>query len=54
MFIMPRIIKRKRASGKSFFDYSAKEKKGIIVRAARNAGKSQLALVKEYAEKYGD
>lgn len=33
---------------KNFFDYSAKEKKKLIVKAAKEANKMQLDLVKKY------
>lgn len=37
---------------KSFFDYSASEKKEIIKKAAKESNRLQLELVKEYESQY--
>lgn len=47
---IPFFKSKKRHTGKSFYEYSAKEKKGIIKRATIKANEMQLALVKKYEE----
>mgnify|MGYP001580527372 CR=1 FL=1 len=48
MKILHKIFGNKTAKGKSFFDYSSKEKTKIIKEAARESNRLQLELVKKY------
>ena len=46
--------KKKKLSNKSFFDYSSKEQKKIIIKAAKEANEMQRELVRKYAKIYAD
>ncbi|MBI2327883.1 hypothetical protein HYU92_06210 [Candidatus Curtissbacteria bacterium] len=46
--------KRKKIPNKSFFDYSSKEQKKIIVKAAKEANEMQRELVRKYAKIYAE
>ena len=52
MKILHKIFSNKAAKGKSFFDYSSKEKKKIVRKAARESNRLQLELVKKYDKNY--
>lgn len=47
---IPFLKSQKRHTGKSFYEYSAKEKKEIIKRATIKANEMQADLVKKYEE----
>ncbi len=53
--IISKIAKRlgisKKSSGKTFFDYSSREKKQILKRAVEEGSKMQMDLIKKYEEK---
>ncbi len=42
----------KKASGKTFFDYSSREKKKILKHAVAKGSKMQMDLIKKYENKY--
>lgn len=44
--------RKKKVLNKNFFDYSSKEQKEIIVRAARESNEMQRDLVRKYAKVY--
>lgn len=44
--------KEKKISAPSFFDYSAAEKKKIMKKAAQEANRMQLDLMRKYAKVY--
>lgn len=46
------IFKKKKVEAPSFFDYSSKEKKEIVRKAAKEANKMQLDLVRKYNKLY--
>jgi len=48
MKILNKIFGTKPAKGKSFFDYSSKEKKRIVKEATKESNRLQLELVKKY------
>jgi TRAP-type C4-dicarboxylate transport system substrate-binding protein len=52
MKILNKIFNNGGAKGKSFFDYSSKEKKKIVKEAARESNREQLELVKRYCKNY--
>lgn len=52
MKILDKIIGKKSVKRKSFFDYSATEKKKIVKKAAIESNKEQLELVRLYSKKY--
>lgn len=52
MKILHKIFGNKATKGKSFFDYSSKEKKKIIKEAAKESNRIQLELVKKYNKNY--
>ena len=52
MKIIKKIFGNKATEGKSFFDFSAGEKKKIVKAAAKESNKLQLELVKKYSKNY--
>ena len=51
---MLKLIRRnKKQNFTNFFDYPAKKRKQIIIKSAKRGAELQLALVKEYEEKFG-
>jgi len=52
MKILHKIFGKKASKNKSFFDYSAREKKKIVQEAARESNRLQLELVKKYKKNY--
>ncbi len=52
MKILHKIFGNKAAKGKSFFDYSSREKKRIVKEAARESNRLQLELAKKYNKNY--
>lgn len=45
-------FKKKKVSAPSFFDYSSREKKEIVKKAAKEANRMQLNLVRKYNKLY--
>lgn len=52
MKILHKIFGNKAAKGKSFFDYSSREKKKIVKEAAKESNRLQLELAKKYNKNY--
>lgn len=52
MNILYKILGKKEAKGKSFFDYPAGEKKKIVKEAAKESNRLQLELVRKYNKNY--
>lgn len=52
MKILNKIFSSKTVKGKSFFDYSSREKKKIVKEAARESNRLQLELAKKYNKNY--
>jgi hypothetical protein len=52
MKILHTLFRNKAAKGKSFFDYSSREKKRIINEAARESNRQQKELVEKYKRNY--
>jgi hypothetical protein len=52
MNLFSKIINKKVAKGKSFFDYPSGEKKKIIKYAAKESNRIQFELVRKYNKAY--
>lgn len=52
MKILHTLFGNKAAKGKSFFDYSSRDKKKIIKEAAKESNRLQRELVKKYDKNY--
>lgn len=52
MKILKKFFGAKPIKGKSFFDYSSKEKKRIVKEATRESNRLQLELVKKHNKGY--
>ncbi len=54
--ILNRIIRRKTQTEKQFdfFALPSSEKKKMVIKATREANKSQIQIVKEYEKKFGN
>ena len=50
--MIKRLKRKKKVTNKNFFDYSSKEQKKIIVKAARESNEMQRDLVRKYAKVY--
>lgn len=54
--ILDKILKylgiEKKAEGRTFFDYSSREKKKILKHAVEEGAKIQLDLIREYEKRY--
>jgi TRAP-type C4-dicarboxylate transport system substrate-binding protein len=46
--------KKKKLPNKNFFDYSSKEQKKLIVKAAKESNEMQRELVRKYAKIYAE
>ena len=49
---LSKLIGKKRSKGKAFTDLSSREKKQLLSRAAREANKMQLDLVRKFERKF--
>ena len=52
MKILKKLFDNKAAKGKSFFDYSSRDKKKIVKKAAMESNRLQMELVKKYSKNY--
>ena len=46
--------RKKKLPNKNFFDYSSKEQKKLIVKAAKESNEMQRELVRKYAKIYAE